>query len=171
MSEQDEVWMQRALGLARQALRNDRVPVAALVVLNGQLVGEACNLPVSATDPTGHAEILALRAAGAALADYRLPGCDVYVTVEPCAMCAGAMVHARIRRLVFGAPEPRAGAVLSHLQLLDQPHLNHRVQWRHGVLASPCAELMLEFFRSRRRRGMEAATAELPRAASGDLDV
>lgn len=156
--------MRRALELARSAAARDQVPVGAVVVRGEEIVGEACNEPVGATDPTGHAEILALRAAGARLSNYRLPDCRLYVTVEPCAMCAGALVHARIRRLVFGAREPRAGAVVSHLRLLDQSHLNHRVRWREGALAEECSALMLEFFKRRRARG------ETPQAAAvGEL--
>ena len=148
--ERDRHWMSRALTLARQSAECARVPIGAVVVHQDRIVGEGYNQPASATDPTGHAEIMALRAAGSTLGNYRLLDCQLFVTVEPCAMCAGALVHARISQLVFGAREHRAGAVVSHLQLLDQPHFNHRIPWREGVLGEQCGQLMLEFFRARR---------------------
>jgi len=136
----DESWMQKALDIARGGERQGEVPVGAIVVRDGELIAEAYNAPISLNDPTAHAEVRALREASRRLGNYRLS-----------AMCAGAMVHARIARLVFGAREPRAGAVVSNLGLLDQPFLNHRVVWTEGVCGAACAELMREFF-SRRRR-------------------
>lgn len=147
----DESWMQKALDIARGGERQGEVPVGAIVVRDGELIAEAYNAPISLNDPTAHAEVRALREASRRLGNYRLSGSTLYVTIEPCAMCAGAMVHARIARLVFGAREPRAGAVVSNLGLLDQPFLNHRVVWTEGVYGAACAELMREFF-SRRRR-------------------
>ncbi len=164
----DESWMRRALQLAERAATAGQVPVGAVVVRDGEAVGEGWNRPVQATDPTGHAEIIALRAAGRRLRNYRLPGCILYVTVEPCAMCAGALVHARIARLVFGTREPRAGAVASRLQLLDQEHLNHRVPWEEGLLAQRAAGLMRDFFRLRRRDARDARHTGGPAALGLD---
>ncbi|MFM7275870.1 MAG: tRNA adenosine(34) deaminase TadA [Gammaproteobacteria bacterium] len=149
-AEQDDRWMQRALALAQQAAAAGEVPVGAVLVREGLLLGEGWNQPIGAHDPTAHAEIVALRAATQAGANYRLPGSTLYVTIEPCAMCAGALVHARVARLVFGAREPRAGAVASNLCLLDAPFLNHRVTWEEGVCAPESAALLQGFFRARR---------------------
>lgn len=149
-AEQDQHWMQRALVLARQAADAGEVPVGAVLVREGQLIGEGWNQPILARDPTAHAEIVALRAAARAAGNYRLPGSTLYVTIEPCAMCAGALVHARIARLVFGAREPRAGAVASNLGLLEAPFLNHRVVWEEGDCAAESAVLLQDFFRARR---------------------
>ena len=122
-----EKWMQVALGLAAKAAQQDEVPVGAVVVRDNQIVGRGFNQPIGRHDPTAHAEIMALRDAASALGNYRLPGCTLVVTVEPCTMCAGALVHARIEQLIFGAREPRAGAVCSSAQVLDNPGLNHKV--------------------------------------------
>ena len=146
-------WMRRALALARASGERGEVPVGAVVVLDGRVVGEGSNGPVGGHDPTAHAEVLALRDAARRLGNYRLPGADLYVTVEPCTMCAGALVHARIRQLVYGATEPKAGAVTSTARVLDNPALNHRVAVTGGVLAAECAALMQEFFARRRRGG------------------
>lgn len=146
----DVHYMQRALHLARQAADAGEVPVGAVVVCDGRIVGEGFNRPVATHDPTAHAEILALRAAGAALGTYRLTDAVLYVTLEPCAMCAAAMVHARLRRVVFGAFDPKAGAAGSLLDLFRQPGLNHRVDAFGGVLAQECGTVLSEFFRSRR---------------------
>jgi tRNA(adenine34) deaminase len=142
--------MRHALSLANRALKEDQVPVGAVVVYRGEIVGEGWNQPVTRMDPTSHAEIMALRDAGINMRNYRLGGCVLYATLEPCAMCAGAIVHARIARLVFGAREHRAGAVCSHVGLLDQSHLNHQVSWSEGVMADECGDIMLNFFRRRR---------------------
>lgn len=142
--------MSRALELAARAGAAGEVPVGAVVVRENQLLGEGWNCPISTADPTAHAEISALRAAALRVNNYRLPGCTLYVTLEPCAMCVGALIHARIERLVFAASEPRAGAVLSRLKLLDETHFNHQVIWRGGVLADQGAALLSDFFRSRR---------------------
>ena len=142
--------MERALSLAQQAADLGEVPVGAVVVANNQVIGEGFNQPIKANDPTAHAEIVAMRNAAAYLENYRLSDCDLYVTIEPCTMCVGAMIHARIRRIIFGAPEPRAGALTSQLKLLDQSHFNHSIDWVGGVLEQPCGALIKNFFKSRR---------------------
>jgi len=147
----DELHMRRALELAACAEAEGEVPVGAvLVAADGAVLAEAWNRPIALSDPTGHAEILALRAGGRALGNYRIPGATLYVTLEPCPMCAGAMVHARVARLVYGAADPRAGAAGSVFSLLDSPALNHRVEVASGVLAEPCGRMLREFFRARR---------------------
>lgn len=142
--------MRSALGLARRAAAAGEVPVGAILVLDDAPVGFGWNHPIGACDPTAHAEVLALRDAARRLGNYRLVGATLYVTLEPCTMCMGALMHARIERLVFGAREPRAGAVVSHLNLPEQPWFNHRLGWRGGVLADESAALLQEFFRARR---------------------
>ena len=127
--------MARALELAGQARQAGEVPVGAVVVRDGEILGEGYNQPIAGHDPCAHAEIIALRAAGLAARNYRLDGCSIYVTLEPCVMCAGAITHARCARLVFGAEDPRAGAVHSRYSVIAQPQLNHRVDWRGGVMA------------------------------------
>jgi len=126
------------------------VPVGALVVANGEVIGEGYNQPISSCDPTGHAEIIAMRNAATALGNYRLSGCDLYVTIEPCTMCVGAMIHGRIGRIVFGAAEPRAGALESQLKLMDSSHFNHSIEWQGGVLAQECGAIISDFFRAKR---------------------
>ncbi len=142
--------MRRALALARQGESEDEVPVGAVVVHEGREIGAGFNRPVSACDPTAHAEILALREAAARLGNYRLNGATLYVTLEPCVMCAGAIVHARIARLVFGARDIRFGGVRSKFRLADSELLNHRVEITEGVLGAECAALLEDFFRRRR---------------------
>ena len=142
--------MREALVEARRAADRGEVPVGAVVVLDGVIVGRGGNQPIGSIDPTAHAEIVALRDAAQRVGNYRLTGADLFVTVEPCVMCAGAMVHARIGRLVYGAPEPRTGAVHSALAVLDAPSLNHRVDVTAGVLESECRALMQAFFSERR---------------------
>lgn len=146
----DEEWMRRALDLADRAASRDEVPVGAVVVRDGKLLGEGWNQVITARDPSAHAEIVALRNAAARAGNYRLPGSTLYVTIEPCTMCAGAMVHARVETLVFGAREPRAGVVCSTCAMLDEPRFNHRVAWREGVLAEEAGSRLQGFFRSRR---------------------
>jgi len=146
----DERWMDDALTEARAALKHDDVPVGAVVVRDGAVIGRAHNSREADQDPTAHAEILALRDASAALGRWRLDDCALYVTVEPCAMCAGAAVLARIPLVVFGAPEPRTGAVLSVAQLLDEPALNHHPKWRMGVRRADAERLLIDFFELRR---------------------
>jgi len=142
--------MQEALHAAQRALDIGEVPVGAVVIHDGKIVGRGFNRNLADSDPTAHAEIVALRKAGSALGNHRLQNCDLFVTIEPCAMCAGAMVHARIRTLIYGADDPKAGAVHSVMHVLNHPSLNHKVEVRRGVLAGQSAELLQEFFRSRR---------------------
>src|SRR5262245_6133957 len=146
----DQAFMQEALVEARQALASGEVPIGAIVVIEGEVVARAHNAPVALSDPTAHAEILALREAGRKAGNYRLPGAALYVTVEPCAMCCGALLQARIARLVYGARDPKAGAVESLFRLLDDARLNHRVAAQGGVLAKASAALLSEFFETRR---------------------
>ena len=154
----DERWMRHALALAERAAAEGEVPIGAVIVRNEECIAEGWNRPIASHDPTSHAEINALRAAAAAEANYRLPDTTIYVTIEPCLMCVGALLHARIKRLVYGATEPRTGAVESVLPLLqdavaDGPgksRLNHYLEVRGGVLAEECAVLMRDFFRQRR---------------------
>ena len=145
-----EEWMLAALLLARQAAQHGEVPVGAVVVRDNQVVGRGFNQPIGRHDPTAHAEIMALRDAAQTLGNYRLPGCTLVVTVEPCTMCAGALVHARIERLIFGAKEPKAGAVCSSSRVLDNLGLNHKVTVIEGVLEKECKALMVGFFQGRR---------------------
>jgi tRNA(adenine34) deaminase len=146
----DEQWMRQALALAGRAEAEGEVPVGALVVRDGTLLGEGWNRPIAAHDPTAHAEILALRAAAAAASDYRLGGATLYVTLEPCPMCAAAIVHARIARLVFGAWDPRQGAAGSAFNLPASDATNHRVDVFGGVLSAECGALLRGFFAGRR---------------------
>jgi len=148
--ENNEKFMLQALALAEQAGAIGEVPVGAVVVADGQVIGEGFNQPITACDPTAHAEIIAMRNAAAAVGNYRLTGCDLYVTIEPCTMCVGAMVHARIQRVIFGALEPRAGALASQLKLMDQSHFNHSIDWQGGVLEQQCGALIKDFFKRRR---------------------
>ena len=145
-----EQWMRRALALADRAGDEGEVPVGAVVVRDGQLLGKGWNQVIAAQDPTAHAEIVALRDAAGAEGNYRLPGITLYVTLEPCTMCAGAMVHARITQLVFAAKEPRAGVICSTCSLLDEPRHNHKVSWRGGVLAEDSSSRLQVFFQARR---------------------
>jgi tRNA(adenine34) deaminase len=146
----DELWMEEALRAAQRALEAGEVPVGAVVVCDGKIVGRGWNRNITDSDPTAHAEIVALREAGATVGNHRLAACDLFATIEPCPMCAGALVHARIKRLVYGADDPKAGAVQSVMQVLNHPQLNHKVEVRGGVLAGRCAELLQTFFKSRR---------------------
>lgn len=146
----DTHFMRQALAEARQAAEENEVPVGAVVVRDAEVLAAAHNRPLALNDPTAHAEVLALRAAAAKTGNYRLSGCDLYVTLEPCAMCVGALVHARLRRLVYAAPDPKAGAVTSRLKLLESPHWNHRVEVTAGPLADEAAALLQHFFFLRR---------------------
>jgi tRNA(adenine34) deaminase len=145
-----EHWMEQALALARQAQTRGEVPVGAIVIKDGAIIGRGGNAPIAATDPTAHAEIAALREAARALGNYRLPDCDLYVTIEPCAMCAGAILHARIRRLVFGARDPKTGACGSVVDLFAEPRLNHHTTVMGDVGAEACGRLLSDFFIARR---------------------
>jgi tRNA(adenine34) deaminase len=151
MPQEHDVFMETALAQARLALAAREVPIGALVVANGRVIGEGFNQPISSTDPTAHAEIVALRRAASTTGNYRLVGCTLYVTVEPCLMCVGAAFNARIDRLVYGADEPKFGAVRSLLRA-DELRLNHRFEVVAGVREEECRALMVEFFRARRPR-------------------
>ncbi len=144
-------WMSRAMELARRAEEVGEVPVGAVVVRDGELLGSGWNRPVGARDPSAHAEILALRDAARRADNYRLPGATLYVTIEPCTMCFGAMVHARVARLVYGAAEPRAGVCESSLQLPEQDFYNHKLEVTGGILAEESADMLKAFFRARRQ--------------------
>ena len=144
--------MRRGLAEAARGLKEDEVPVGAVVVRDGKIIARAHNRPLHLNDPSAHAEILALRRAGRKLGNYRLSGCTLYVTIEPCAMCAGAIVHSRIERVVFGGFDPKAGASGSALTVLNHPKLNHQVEVLEGVLADDCASILREFFRRKRQR-------------------
>lgn len=156
----DQRWMQRALALAAAAAESGEVPVGAVVVRAGELLGEGRNETVKRADPTAHAEVMALRDAAARVGNHRLPGSTLYVTLEPCTMCAGAMVHARVARLVFGAREPKAGAVVSTAEVLDNKALNHRVEVAEGLCAEAAAAQLKTFFAARRSKLSEAARTE-----------
>ncbi|MGL5389607.1 MAG: tRNA adenosine(34) deaminase TadA [Serratia sp. (in: enterobacteria)] len=146
----DEYWMRQALSLALRAQEEGEVPVGALLVLDNQVIGEGWNRPIGRHDPTAHAEIMALRQGGAVLQNYRLLNATLYVTLEPCVMCAGAMVHSRIRRLVYGAADEKTGAVGSLVDILRHPGMNHQVEIVSGILAEECAATLSNFFRMRR---------------------
>ena len=148
--ETHERWMTLALKQAEAAAQAGEVPVGAVLIAEGAVLAEAHNRSISAQDPTAHAEILALRAAAISRQNYRLPRTTLYVTIEPCMMCVGALIHARIDQLVFGAREPRSGAVISQQNLLDNTSVNHKVRYREGVLAEECGNIMQVFFQSRR---------------------
>jgi len=149
-TSQDELWMEEALRAAQRALEAGEVPVGAVAVCEGKIVGQGWNRNIADSDPTAHAEIVALREAGRNVGNHRLEDCELFATIEPCAMCAGALVHARLKRLVYGADDPKAGAVHSVMQVLNHPRMNHRMVVRGGVLAGRSAEMLQEFFRSRR---------------------
>jgi tRNA(adenine34) deaminase len=146
----DELWMEEALRDAQRALEAGEVPVGSVVVCKGQVVGRGFNRTLLDDDPTAHAEIVALRQAAETIGNHRLLECEMYATIEPCSMCAGALMHARLKRLVYGADDPKAGAVHSVLPVLNHPALNHRMQVEGGVLAGRCAEMLQSFFRRRR---------------------
>ena len=146
----DEIFMRHALLLARRAKLAGEVPVGAVVVHEGRIVGEGWNRPIGTHDPSAHAEMVAMRAAALRLGNYRLLDTTLYVTLEPCVMCAGAIVHARVKRLVFGAWDPKAGAVSSVYDVIGAPKLNHRLDWQGGVLETSCGDLLRDFFRERR---------------------
>ena len=147
---EDEQFMCMALEEAKRAGEEGEVPVGAVLVSGGQVIARGRNRPIAMSDPTAHAEVLALREAAAKVGNYRLPGCTLYVTIEPCAMCAGALLQARVGRLVFGAEDPKAGAVRSLYTLLEDERLNHRVEVTAGVLPQECQEVLHRFFRERR---------------------
>jgi tRNA(adenine34) deaminase len=147
---QDEVWMERALAEAADAQSAGEVPVGCVIVKAGELIATGQNRNLRDNDPSAHAEIVALRAAGAKVWNHRLEGCEIYVIIEPCAMCAGAMVHARLKRLVYGAPDPKAGAVESVMNVVNHPRLNHHMEITGGVLGERCSQILRDFFRAKR---------------------
>jgi tRNA(adenine34) deaminase len=156
----DVAFMREALAEALRAEALGEVPVGAVVVADGAIVGRGYNQPISTSDPTAHAELVALRAAARVLGNYRLTGVRLYVTVEPCLMCVGALVHARVGTLIYGAPEPKAGAVASAMTLLDHPALNHRVEVTPAVLEAECRAVMQRFFQSRRQPVQDRSPAD-----------
>lgn len=171
---EDIGFMQQALALAREGAEHDEVPVGAVVVCDGRVVGRGFNQPIGRHDPTAHAEVMALRDAAQRLGNYRLPGCTLYVTVEPCAMCAGAIQHARIARVVYGTTEPKTGACGSVVDLFAEPRLNHHAQVDGGLLAADCAETVSTFFQRRRQEARALKTAALAAAdasVQGDNDA
>lgn len=149
----DQQFMRFALNRALEARHRDEVPVGAIVVIDGEIQGEGFNQPIDTCDPTAHAEIVAMRQAALRVGNYRLVGATVYVTIEPCQMCVGAMIHARVARLVYGAPEPKAGAIESAMRAHEHPALNHRIEVTGRVLEQECREVVQEFFRERRGQG------------------
>jgi tRNA(adenine34) deaminase len=155
MPANDERWMAYALALGREAGARGEVPVGAIVVCDGAIVGRGGNAPIAGNDPTAHAEIAALREAATRLGNYRLPGCALYVTLEPCAMCAGAILHARLSRLVFGARDPKTGACGSVIDLFAERRLNHHTRVVGGIAADACGRMLTQFFAERRQRAAE----------------
>ena len=150
MTGTDETFMREALALAQQAGAAGEVPVGAVVVKDGTVIGQGYNAPISSRDPTAHAEVRALREAAARLENYRLVGCDLYVTLEPCAMCAGAILHSRVRRVIYGAADPKTGACGSVVDLFAERRLNHHTEVSSGVLGAECAQVLSDFFAGRR---------------------
>ncbi|MES2026171.1 MAG: tRNA adenosine(34) deaminase TadA [Pseudomonadota bacterium] len=159
---QDAIFMRQALDQAHNAWALGEVPVGAIVVKDGQVIATGFNQPIGTHDPTAHAEIMALRAAATILGNYRLPGCEMFVTLEPCAMCSGAMIHARLSRVVFGASDPKTGACGSVVNLFEQNQLNHHTQLTGGVMADECGALLKEFFAERRKAAQLAARSVAP---------
>ncbi len=157
----DTIFMQQAISQAHNAWALGEVPVGALVVKDGEIIATGFNQPIGTHDPTAHAEIMALRAAAEIVGNYRLPGCELYVTLEPCAMCAGAMMHARLARVVYGAPDPKTGACGSVVDLFAQQKLNHHTQVTAGVLAQECGSLLRDFFAERRLNAQRAPLQDL----------
>src|ERR1700681_2968261 len=157
--------MEEALRAAQRAFEAGEVPVGAVVVCDGEIIGRGGNRNLGDSDPTAHAEIVAMREAGAAIGNHRLEGCELFATIEPCAMCAGALIHARLKRLVYGADDPKAGAVHSVMQVLNHPRLNHRTEVRGGVLAGRSAEMLHAFFRRRRE---EKSSVVGPQSSAAD---
>lgn len=152
LQEQDEKYMRRAIELAAQGEQLGEVPVGAVIVQQGEVIGEGYNQPIISHDPTAHAEVVALRTAARNIQNYRVVDSTIYVTLEPCTMCVGALIHARIGRLVFGTVEPKAGAIVSQSRLLDAPYFNHRIAMQGGMLAESCQHQLSDFFRRRREQ-------------------
>ena len=164
-------FMQQALELARHGATQGEVPVGALVVLDGKIIGRGFNQPITRHDPTAHAEVMALRDASTHVGNYRLPGSTLYVTVEPCAMCAGAIQHARIARVVYGTAEPKTGACGSVVDLFAEDRLNHHAEVEGGLLADECADVVSSFFRRRREEARQAKEARADMVMNGVNDV
>jgi tRNA(adenine34) deaminase len=160
LQAQDLQWMDHALALAKKAEALGEVPVGAVVVLDGVIIGEGWNQPISSCDPTAHAEVMALRDAALRQQNYRLPEATLYITLEPCTMCAGAIVHSRVKRVVFAATEPKAGAVISNGSVFDRPEMNHRVEYTGGVQEAESAAVLQAFFKRRREEVKAAKKAE-----------
>ncbi|WP_313086255.1 tRNA adenosine(34) deaminase TadA [Pseudomonas sp.] len=160
----DESFMAEALALAAEGARLGEVPVGAVLVQDGKVIGRGYNCPISAHDPSAHAEMVAIRDAALSLQNYRLPGSTLYVTLEPCSMCAGLIVHARVQRVVFGATEPKAGVAVSRGQFFSSVFLNHQVLVEGGVMADACSQVLSEFFRARRQKGLAEAPPREPSA-------
>ena len=152
--------MRMAMREAERGAREGEVPVGAIIVREGKVLARGHNRPIRLCDPTAHAEILVLRRAARKLRNYRLEGCDLYVTIEPCAMCTGAIVHARVRRLIYGAPDPKAGACGTALKVMNHRKLNHRVEIAKGVLQAECAAVIQEFFRNKRKHKKSEAESQ-----------
>lgn len=148
--KEDERWMIEAIEEARKAQDLGEVPVGAVVILDGKVIGRGHNLPIKTHDPSAHAEIMALRNAGLSNSNYRLPGATIYITLEPCAMCVGAILHARLGRVVYGAPDPKTGAAISVLKLFDEKSLNHQTKVYGGILSESCSALLKDFFKAKR---------------------
>lgn len=155
VSLSDEGWMQYAIRLAERAENQGEVPVGAVLVKDGSLISEGWNVPIKSHDPTAHAEIIAIRSAAKKLENYRLMGTTLYITLEPCVMCMGAISHARIKRIVFGAYDPKRGAVCNALNLSDASFLNHKIDWLGGVLEETCSNLLVDFFRRKRTKAIK----------------
>ena len=170
-AQADSAFMRLALDQAHNAWLLGEVPVGAVIVRDGKVLATGYNRPIGDSDPTAHAEIVALRQAASLLGNYRLPGCTLYVTLEPCAMCAMALMHARVQRVVFGTRDPKTGAAGSVLNLFDEPRLNHHAELRGGVEAEACAGLLQDFFRSRRAAARAVQPADEPAPHSGGIDV
>lgn len=171
MRDEDERYMRLALAQARLARAAGEVPVGAVVVLDGEVVGVGWNQPIRAQDPSAHAEIMALRAAARRLGNYRLPGCTLYVTLEPCAMCSGAIFHARIARVVYGTQDPKTGTAGSVLDLYAEARLNHHAQVEGGLLAEECAALLRDFFAERRREDRTRSLEDRDQPGPADPDI
>ncbi|WP_034474650.1 tRNA adenosine(34) deaminase TadA [Aestuariibacter salexigens] len=169
VADEDQKWMRHAMELAQQAAEVGEVPVGAVVVYNGEMIGQGFNHPIGRHDPSAHAEMLALRDAAVRVGNYRLLGATLYVTLEPCPMCAGLLVHSRIQRLVFGASDAKTGAIESAMRLLEHPSHNHKVEVMGGVLAEQCGKLLSDFFRARRAQiKAEKALRKQPDGLQGD---
>ncbi|OPX56226.1 tRNA adenosine(34) deaminase TadA [Oceanospirillum multiglobuliferum] len=160
ISHKPEYFMHRAIELAQQAAQEGEVPIGAVVVFEGEIVGRGFNQSITRCDPTAHAEVVALRDAAKTLGNYRLSGCDLYVTLEPCTMCAGAIIHSRIRKVYYGAAEPKTGVNESLCNLFAQPWYNHKVQIENGLLAGKCKQLLKSFFAERRQNKTEQAQSK-----------